>query len=121
MDVVIFYFFLANGLESAEAHIERNGSDLDPALFDPIDDRGRKMQTRRRRRHRSGLLREDRLVALGVRRLRATRNIGRQRNVAQSFERLVHVAFCTEAKAAQSVFAASDHLGRKFSSSEMNA
>src|SRR6202171_3858661 len=80
MHFVLFDFFFMNRLESAQANIERDGSDLDTTLLDLIEYRGRKMQPCGGRRDSSGALSENGLVTLAVRWLIAARNAGGQRN-----------------------------------------
>src|SRR6266436_215800 len=79
------------------------------------------MQARSRCRDSPGPLGENRLVTLAVLWLITPRDVGRQRNVAEVFDRDVHVALGCEPKPPQPVFAAADHFGDEFSRSEMNA
>src|SRR5467141_2190276 len=79
------------------------------------------MQTRSGRRDGPGPLGKDRLVALAVLWLVAAGDVRRQRNVAEPFDRFMHVAWGCEPKAAQPVFAAADYFGDKFCFAEFDA
>ena len=66
MDLVPLDFFLMDGLECAEPYIQGDRGDFDAALPELRKNLGREMQPRRGRGYRSGMIREDGLVALAI-------------------------------------------------------
>jgi len=88
---MLFDLFRMNGLEGSQAHLQRDRGDFDASPSQLLEDRRRKMQSGRGRGHSPRLPGEDRLVALAVFRLVAPRDVRRQRNVAEPFDRLMQV------------------------------
>ena len=79
------------------------------------------MQAGCRRGHGPWMIGKDRLVTLAVRRFVLARNIGRQRNVAEAFDRLRYVSFRSQADSPQTILAAAYHFRGKLSISEIDA
>ena len=67
MNLVLVNFIRVDWLKGAQAYVQRDGSNLDAALLKLIENCARKMQPGGRRRYGSGMIRKDRLVALGMR------------------------------------------------------
>src|SRR5207237_8243023 len=85
MHHVAFQSFTVNWLKSPHAYIERELTYLHSALTESFEDFNGEMQTRGGSGNRAGPLGKDGLIALAVRRLIWTFNVGRQWHVAQQF------------------------------------
>ena len=92
MHHVAFQSFTVNWLKSPHAYIERELTYLHSALTESFEDFNGEMQTRGGSGNRAGPLGKDGLIALAVRRLIWTFNVGRQWHVAQPFKMLVQSA-----------------------------
>src|SRR5580704_16926953 len=121
MNLVLVDLLFVDGLECAQADIQRDRGHLDASLPQPLQNRGGKMQAGGGRRHGSWMIGENRLVTLAVRRLVFARDVRRQRNVAEPLDRFGNVALCREANAPQPIFATADDFGGEFPISEVDA
>src|SRR5258708_13144782 len=79
------------------------------------------MQAGCRSGHGSRMIGKNCLVTFTVRRIVLARNVRRQRNVAEAFDRLSNVSLRRQADSPQPIRAAADHFGGKFSISEFDA
>src|SRR5271165_7042573 len=84
--VDILHALHANRLKCPQSHVQSDVRDAHAMSANSVDDLRREMQARRWSRHRSALLRVDRLVALAVSLHIGTMNVRRQRDMPQPFE-----------------------------------
>src|ERR1019366_7423898 len=81
MQLVVLDFFHAHGLKSTQTDMQGYLGNFDSASANALKNFGGKVQTGRRRRHRSARLCIDRLVAIPIRWLVLAVDVGRQWDV----------------------------------------
>src|SRR3984893_2878348 len=121
MNLMLFDLLFVDGLECAEAHVQRDGNRFDASLAQSFENGGRKMQAGCRSGNGSRMLGEDRLVTFAVGRLILARNVWRQRNVAEAFNRLRDISLRRQTDSPHPVVAAADHFRGKLPVSKFDA
>jgi hypothetical protein len=86
VEFVIFDATDADRLEGSEADVQRDIDGLDAALTDSVENLRREVETGGRRGYRSALIRIDGLIALAIAGGVRTRDVGRERDVADAIE-----------------------------------
>jgi thioredoxin reductase len=91
VDNVVFDTFYANRLERPIAHVQRYFGSLDALCCQRIEQPGREMQPRRRRRNRAAVACVNGLITVAVGRLIAALDVWRQRDVPNPIDCIVDV------------------------------
>ena len=107
--VMVFQIVLAHRLERAGADMQRDVTELDAALAQPLEHRLVEMQTRRRCRHGTRLARIHGLVAFRVTGIGLALDIRRQRHVAELEQQLFQRLGCFETQAEKFAITAQHH------------
>ncbi len=95
--------------KGAESDMQGNGMDFHPPGTQGSEDPFGKVQTGGRRRHRSGIIGKDRLIALAIEGLFFSPDIGRKRNAAGTFKRLAKIAGAAETNRSRCRIALGQH------------
>jgi len=78
--------FRVDGLERAQADVERNFGNLDAAALDLFQDLRGEMQTRGRRCDRASFMRVDRLIAIAIVKAIGASDVGWKRHMSESLD-----------------------------------
>jgi hypothetical protein len=114
VEFVLFDDFTADRLEGSQADVEGDASGLDIASTEFVEYLGSEMKACGWSCDGTGMLREDSLVLVAILRLIVTMDVGRKRDVAETFETSEKVRDVFKADGAFAEFAMLGDLGFQF-------